>query len=116
MGLQKRYTILKATTIILGALTIPWSTFTGFCFGEGRYYVGLASLCAQTLVALVDGYIWVWVLENMRGRIQEETGKESGRDVIERSMEYPLLTSKGNLPVYEERLTSSGNQTGKPYL
>jgi len=77
MKLQKKYAILKGTTIALGALTIPWGTFTGFCFGEGRYFTGLVSLCAQTVVALADGYIWFWVLENMRNRIQKETDRQS---------------------------------------
>jgi len=72
MRIQKKYMILKATTIALGALTIPWGTFTGYCLGEGRFLTGLVSLCLQTLVALVDGYIWFWVLENMRNRIQRE--------------------------------------------
>ena len=73
MKLQKKYVVLKATTIFFGALSIPWSTFTGFCFGDGRYSTGLISLAAQTVVALLDGYIWFWVLENMRNKIQRET-------------------------------------------
>jgi len=64
--LKKKYSILKTITIIIGALGIPWGTFTGFCFGSGQYLLGMVSLCLQGFVALVDGYIWVWVLENMK--------------------------------------------------
>jgi len=73
MRLQTKYIILKATTIFFGALSIPWSTFTGFCFGDGRYLTGLVSLGLQTGVALVDGYIWFWVLENMKNKIQGDS-------------------------------------------
>ncbi len=73
MRLQTKYFMLKATTIFFGALSIPWSTFTGYCFGDGRYFTGIVSLAAQTIVALIDGYIWFWVLENMKNKIQEGT-------------------------------------------
>jgi len=76
MNLRTKYAVLKATTIALGALSIPWSTFIGFCFGEGRYSTGVVALCLQTAVALIDGYIWFWVLENMRNGL-EETGKRN---------------------------------------
>ena len=79
MSLRTKYTILKATTIVIGALSIPWSTFVGFCFGEGRYFTGLVALCLQTVVSLVDGYIWFWVLENMRNRLEE--GEEGVRKI-----------------------------------
>jgi len=75
MSIQTKYVILKATTIVLGALMIPWSTFVGFCFGEGRYFIGVVALCCQTAVSLIDGYIWFWVLENMRAKIQAEANK-----------------------------------------
>ncbi|MCR4393175.1 MAG: hypothetical protein NUV31_02265 [Dehalococcoidales bacterium] len=78
MTLQTKYTILKATTIVIGALSIPWSTFVGYCFGEGRYFIGLVALCLQTAVSLVDGYIWFWVLENMRERVQQEKTVKQG--------------------------------------
>jgi len=73
MRLQTKYMILKATTIFFGAISIPWSTFTGYCFGDGRYLTALISLACQTVVALVDGYIWFWVLENMKNKLQGET-------------------------------------------
>jgi len=78
MTLQTKYNILKATTIVIGALSIPWSTFVGYCFGEGRYFIGLVALCLQTAVSLVDGYIWFWVLENMRERVQQEKTVKQG--------------------------------------
>jgi hypothetical protein len=71
MSLHTKYSLLKGTTIVLGALGIPWSTFVGFCFGEGRYFTALVALCAQALVALMDGYIWFWVLENMRDKMAQ---------------------------------------------
>ena len=80
MNLRTKYAMLKATTIVIGALSIPVSTFVGFCFGEGRYFTGLVVLCAQTVVALADGYIWFWVLENMRNRMQREPGKQDSKD------------------------------------
>jgi hypothetical protein len=71
MKLQKKYAILKGTTIALGALTIPWGTFTGFCFGEGRYFTGLVALCIQVAVSIADGYVWFWVLENIRAKMDK---------------------------------------------
>lgn len=76
MKIQTKYKLLKGTTIMLGALSIPWGTFTGFCFGDGRYTTGLVSLFAQTIVALVDGYIWCWVLEKMTNKMHMETLKD----------------------------------------
>jgi hypothetical protein len=72
MNLQAKYRILKATTVALGALSIPWGTFIGFCFGDGRYFVGMVALSLQVAVSLADGYIWFWVLENMKDRVQKE--------------------------------------------
>jgi hypothetical protein len=94
MKLQTKYVFLKATTIFFGALSIPWSTFTGFCFGDGRYYTGLISLAAQTAVALVDGYIWFWVLENMKTRIQGE-GDRVGIPSSNRRVSSPSLPQNG---------------------
>jgi hypothetical protein len=73
MNLQNKYRILKAITIAIGALSIPWGTFIGFCFGEGRYSIGLVALCAQVAVSLIDGYIWFWVLENMKDKVEKST-------------------------------------------
>ena len=72
MNLRAKYRILKATTVALGALSIPWGTFIGFCFGDGRYYIGLAALCLQVVISLADGFIWFWVLENMKDRLLKE--------------------------------------------
>jgi hypothetical protein len=72
MNLRNKYRILKATTIAIGALSIPWGTYIGFCFGEGRYSTGLVALCAQVAVSLIDGYIWFWVLENMRDKMEKD--------------------------------------------
>lgn len=63
--MNPRYQLAKMTTVLLGALSIPWGTFTGYCFGEGRYSTGLVSLALQFLVALADGWIWLWVLEQI---------------------------------------------------
>ena len=70
MNIQTKYKLLKAITIALGALNIPWGTFIGFCFGEGRYSTGVVALCLQVLVSLTDGYIWFWVLENMKEKVE----------------------------------------------
>jgi len=75
MSLRTKYAVLKATTIALGALSIPWSTYVGFCFGEGRYSTAVVALCVQTVVSLIDGYIWFWVLENMKKRLEEESSR-----------------------------------------
>lgn len=90
MNLRAKYVILKATTIVLGALSIPWSTFVGFSFGEGRYFIGAVALCAQTVVALVDGYIWFWVLENMRDKMQKETAMQYHKSINEESELRPF--------------------------
>ena len=73
MNLRTKYKMLKATTILIGALSIPWGTFIGFCFGEGRYSTGLVALCVQVVVSLIDGYVWFWVLENMRDKMEKST-------------------------------------------
>jgi hypothetical protein len=75
MNLRMKYKMLKATTILIGALSIPWGTFIGFCFGEGRYTIGLVALCIQVAVSLTDGYIWFWVLENMKDKLNEDMVK-----------------------------------------
>jgi hypothetical protein len=75
MNLRTKYKILKATTIAIGALSIPWGTFIGYCFGEGRYFTALVALCVQVVVSLADGYIWFWVLENMKDRVEKDTLK-----------------------------------------
>ncbi len=72
MNLRTKYKMLKATTIVIGALSIPWGTFIGFCFGEGRYTIGLVALCVQVAISLADGYIWFCVLENMKGKLEKE--------------------------------------------
>jgi hypothetical protein len=72
MNLRTKYKMLKATTIVVGALSIPWGTFIGFCFGEGRYTIGLVALCVQVAISLADGYVWFWVLENMKGKMEKE--------------------------------------------
>jgi len=77
MNLRTKYKLLKSITIALGALSIPWGTFIGFCFGDGRYFVGVVALCLQVAVSLADGYIWFWVLENMRDKIGREPEKTS---------------------------------------
>ncbi len=77
MSLRAKYRLLKAVTIALGALSIPWGTFIGFCFGDGRYSVGVVALCLQVAVSLADGYIWFWVLENMRDKMAKEPAKLS---------------------------------------
>ena len=63
---------VKSNHDSIGALSIPWGTFIGYCFGEGRYSIGLVALCVQVAISLADGYIWFWVLENMRGKMEKE--------------------------------------------
>ena len=75
MNLQAKYKLLKATTIAIGALSIPWGTFIGFCFGEGRYSTGLVALILQVAVSIADGYVWFWVLENMKDKIEKDNVK-----------------------------------------
>jgi hypothetical protein len=61
-----RYKVLKMVTIILGALSIPLSTYVGFCFGVEEYCRGLVLLSLETALAIIDGCIYLWVLEHMR--------------------------------------------------
>jgi hypothetical protein len=77
MNLRTKYRMLKATTILIGALSIPWGTFIGFCFGDGRYFIGMVALGVQVLVSLADGYIWFWVLENMKDKMEKKPIKLS---------------------------------------
>ena len=44
MNLRTKYRMLKATTIAIGALSIPWGTFIGYSFGAGRYSTGVVAL------------------------------------------------------------------------
>jgi hypothetical protein len=71
MNLRTKYRVLKATTIAIGALSIPWGTFIGYSFGAGRYSTGVVALCVQVAVSLTDGYIWFWVLENMKDKMEK---------------------------------------------
>jgi hypothetical protein len=73
MSLRGKYALLKGITVALGALSIPWSTFVGFSFGVGHYSIAVVGLCIQTVVALVDGYIWFWVLEHMNADDKKST-------------------------------------------
>ncbi len=75
MDLRNKYKLLKATTIVIGALTISWGTFIGICFGEGRYSTALVALCLQVVVSVTDGFIWFWVLENMKEKKAPEPVK-----------------------------------------
>jgi len=79
MNLHTKYKMLKAMTIVIGALSIPWGTFIGFCFGEGRYSIALVALCVQVAVSLVDGYIWFWVMENMKEKMEKELANSPDR-------------------------------------
>jgi hypothetical protein len=81
MSLRAKYKMLKSLTILIGAVTIPWGTFIGFCFGEGRYSIGLAALCVQVIVSLTDGYIWFWVMENMKEKMEKQLVNSSDKSV-----------------------------------
>ena len=81
MSLRTKYAILKGTTICLGALSIPLSTFIGFCFGEGRYSIALVALCVQVAISVTDGYIWFWVLENMKEKMEKEPAGQTGKAI-----------------------------------
>jgi len=83
MNLRTKYRMLKATTILIGALSIPWGTFIGFCFGDGRYFIGMVALSVQVLVSLADGYIWFWVLENMRDKMEKQPIKLSSEVTVD---------------------------------
>jgi hypothetical protein len=72
MNLRAKYRLLKSITILVGALTIPWGTFIGYCFGEGRYSIGAVALCVQVVISLTDAYIWFWVMENMKDKMEKE--------------------------------------------
>jgi hypothetical protein len=50
-----------------------WLSHLGNC--AGWYSTGVVGLCLQTVVALIDGYIWFWVLDNLKNRLEEESGK-----------------------------------------
>ena len=82
MNLRTKYRMLKAITVVIGALSIPWGTYIGYCFGERQYFTGLVALCAQVVVSLADGYIWFWVLENMRDKINGDAQKTSEKTTV----------------------------------
>ena len=93
MSLRSKYLLLRATTIALGALSIPLSTFVGFCFGEGRYSVGMVFLGLQTFLSLLDGFIWFWVLEHMDAKIKEEEQLNAQAAVTQVSPIRPEIVS-----------------------
>ncbi len=68
MNLQKRYRLLKMTTIVMGAFYAPLSMYIGYCFGSGQYLVGCIALGGEVLMALIDGLIFWRLLEKLNGK------------------------------------------------
>jgi len=58
------YIHLKRLNIALGAIGLPWSTFTGYQLGQGHYSVALVSLALQTL--------YVWAQSALYWRVMEQ--------------------------------------------
>ena len=65
MSLQVKYKILKNFTILCGTLTIPVDVYIGFLLGLEKYTLAFTILAIQVTLAVIDGYCWVWVLEQM---------------------------------------------------
>ncbi|MFH0846877.1 MAG: hypothetical protein V1894_02320 [Chloroflexota bacterium] len=90
MSLPVKYNFLRGLTIFLGAVSIPLSTFIGFCFGVGRFSIGLVFLSFQTFLALADGYIWFWVIEHMDAKVKAEVVARSRQEKEPLSSRLPL--------------------------
>ncbi len=65
MKISKKFKIIKFMVIGMGAIWIPWGTFTGYCFGAGRYTEGFISTGLMMLAALGDGYLGWWLFEEL---------------------------------------------------
>jgi hypothetical protein len=61
--MSPRIVWLKAITIGLGALSIPWSMFVGYSFGQGHWVVGTGALCGEVIVYVVDSLVWWRLME-----------------------------------------------------
>ena len=56
---------LKAVTIILGGIYMPFAMFIGYSFGAGKYTAGFISLGIYAVLSIIDGCIF-WKLLEMR--------------------------------------------------
>ena len=65
MNLRLKYNRLKAITILLGSLQIPWGVFTGYCLGSGKLLMGFVALAIQVLAYSADYCIYLKLLELM---------------------------------------------------
>ena len=63
MSLQVEYELLKALTIFLGAIQIPWGTFVGYCFGVKRYRAAFIALASQIVIYACDYLLYYRMLE-----------------------------------------------------
>jgi len=68
MNLQKRYRLLKITTIVMGAIYTPLGMYIGYCFGSGHYLAGCIALGGQVLMALIDGLIFWRLMEKLNSK------------------------------------------------
>ncbi len=59
------YEFFKAATILLGALSIPLSTWCGFCWAQSRYRRALVLLCCQVGLSTLDLLAWYRSMELM---------------------------------------------------
>jgi hypothetical protein len=65
--MNRRYNLFKTVNVVLSGLWLPWGMFTAYCFGAERYTIASVSLILQTIVASVDGYIWWYCQEHLKG-------------------------------------------------
>ena len=60
-----KYHIMKFTSIGLGALIIPLSTYVGYLLGVANYPLALTLLFLEVILTFVDTLMWAWCLETM---------------------------------------------------
>jgi protein-S-isoprenylcysteine O-methyltransferase Ste14 len=60
-----RYDWAKICAILLSVPVITIATFTGSAFVEGRILEGVLSLSLQIVLAMVDVWIFYWIMEHM---------------------------------------------------
>jgi len=63
-----KYDWAKIIAIFLSIPVITIATFTGSAFGEGRILEGVLSLSLQIVLAMVDVWIFYWIMEHMERR------------------------------------------------
>ncbi len=64
--MRNRYTVAKIIAVALAIPVITIATFTGSAFVEGKYLEGGISLSLQIILAMIDTWLFYWIMEHMK--------------------------------------------------